>query len=30
MNEESLSVGESQPDMMGRPGLLGLWILGRR
>ena len=28
--EDSLSVGESQPDIMGRPGMLGLCILGRR
>jgi hypothetical protein len=30
MNEESLSVGESHPVMIGRPGLLGLCIFGKR
>ena len=30
MNEESLSVGESHPDMIGLPGFPGLWIFGRR
>ena len=30
VNVESLSVGESQPEIMGRPGLLGLCILGSR
>ena len=29
MNLERLSVGESQPLIMGRGGLFGLWILGR-
>ena len=27
---ERLSVGQSQPDMIGRPGMLGLCSLGRR
>ena len=26
---ESLSVGESQPEMIGRPGVPSLWIFGR-
>ena len=30
MNEESLSVGESHPEMIGLPGFPGLWILGKR
>lgn len=30
MNDESLSVGESHPDMIGLPGLFGLCILGKR
>ena len=30
MKEESLSVGESHPEMIGRPGMLGLCILGSR
>lgn len=28
MKMERFSVGESQPEMMGRPGVFGLWILG--
>ena len=27
---ERLSVGQSQPEMIGRPGMLGLCSLGRR
>ena len=27
---ERLSVGQSQPEMIGRPGILGLCSLGRR
>ena len=30
MNDDSLSVGESQPDMIGLPGLFGLCIFGSR
>ena len=30
MNEESLSVGESSPDMIGLLEFPGLWIFGRR
>ena len=30
MKEDSLSVCESHPEMIGRPGILGLCILGRR
>ena len=27
---EICSVGQEQAETMGRPGVLGLWILGRR
>jgi hypothetical protein len=30
MNEESLSVGELDPDMISHSGLLGLCIFGKR